>query len=100
MIQQSSLKFSATIQDRFEEFHKANPRIYDLLVRFALEVKGKGWKRYSIDAIYQRVRWHVNIETSDTDFKINDHFRSRYARLIMSRVPELDGFFEVRELKA
>lgn len=97
---QSSLKFSATIQERFEEFHKANPRIYDLLVRFALEAKRSGRPRYSIDAIIQRVRWHLSIETTDSDFKLNDHFTSRYARLIMSRVPELDGFFEVRELKA
>jgi hypothetical protein len=88
------------IQERFEEFHKANPRIYDLLVRFALEVKDRGFSRYSIDAIIQRVRWHVTIETKSSDFKLNDHFTSRYARLIMSRVPELDGFFEVRELKA
>jgi hypothetical protein len=100
MIQQSSLKFSATIQDRFDQFHKDNPSIYDLLVRFALEVKHSGRSRYSIDAIIQRVRWHVTIETRSSDFKLNDHFTSRYARLIMSRVPELDGFFEVRELKA
>ncbi len=34
------------------------------------------------------------------DFKINDHYLSRYARKLMEEHPELDGLFELRELKA
>lgn len=34
------------------------------------------------------------------DFKLNDHYHSRYARLILATHPEFDGFFEIRELKA
>ena len=34
------------------------------------------------------------------DYKLNDHYRSRYVRLIIEKHPELEGFFELRELKA
>ena len=97
---QGSFAFSASIQDRFEEFHRDNPRVYQLLVRFALEAKRAGFQRYSIDCIYHRVRWHVHIETNDPDFKLNDHFTSRYARKIMAEIEELSEFFEIRELKS
>ena len=37
--------------------------------------------------------------TSDTSgFKLNDHYTSRYARLIMEREPDLRGIFRTRKL--
>lgn len=88
-----------SIQERFEKYHTENPQVYALLVKFSLELKQTGHNG-SVDYVYQRVRWHceVDIKTQDT-YKMNDHFRSRYARLIMNQVPELAGFFETRELK-
>lgn len=94
-------KHNGTIQERFELFDRENPNIYLLFVRFSRQAKASGRKRYSINAIFERVRWHVNIETASADdFKLNNDFRSRYARLIMEREPELIDFFEIRELKA
>lgn len=89
-----------SIQERFEDFHAANPRIYDLLVRFARDAKRAGRRQYGIAAIFERVRWHIYIETQrDDDFKLNNDYRSRYARMIMDREPDLAEFFELRELK-
>jgi hypothetical protein len=88
------------IQDSFEEFHRANPNVYTLLVKFARQAKAAGMKKYGIASLFERLRWHISIELkSEQAFKLNNNFRSRYARLIMEHEPDLDGFFELRELK-
>lgn len=89
-----------TIQERFEEFHAKHPEVYEELVRFARLVKRRGKSRYSIDACFQRVRWYFEIDRdADEAFKLNDHYRSRYARLIEEQESDLRGFFETRKLR-
>lgn len=87
------------IQRRFLRFHEENPHVYDLLRRFSLQARRRGRTRFSIDAIYHRARWHTQIETTDPDWKLNDHYTSRYARKLMDEEPELEGFFELRDLR-
>lgn len=90
-----------TIQERFDIFHASHPDVYAYLVALAFEVKRKGFRRYGIRPLCERVRWHFQIEKDmGEDFKINDHYLSRYARKLMEEHPELDGLFELRELKA
>lgn len=85
----------------FEEFHRRNPEVYRLLLRFSLEALTSGRRRYSIWAIVNRVRWHVEIETdSDDEFKLNNNHAPHYARLLMAKEPRLAGFFEIRENRA
>lgn len=91
------------IQMKFEEFHANNPHVYKLIMRFIGEAKRRGFKHYTIKGIFERVRWHMNIETYATgndEFKLNNNFTSRYVRLIEQRHPELTGFFRTRELTA
>lgn len=83
-------------------FHLANPRVYALLRHYALQAQRAG-QRVGIRAIWERMRWYVQIETHDPtgfDFKLNDHLTSRYARYLMDQEPELRGYFEVRELRS
>jgi hypothetical protein len=88
-----------SIQQRFEAFHRDNPRVYSLLVRFARYLKGRGWQQAGIGFIWERMRWEIAVTTKDPDgFKLNDHYRSRYARMIMDRESDLDGFFRTRRL--
>ncbi len=89
-----------TIQERFEIFHKANPGVYAWLGVQALIAYEKG-KKVSIKCLWEMLRWHLFIELDVCDdFKLNNNYTSRYARLIMKRVPELDGYFELRELRS
>ena len=91
-----------TIQDRFEDFHRDNPVVYELLVRFARELHNSGRKRSGIRMVWERMRWEIAVNTVDrsSKFKLNDHYTSRYARLIMAREWDLRDFFEVREIRA
>lgn len=91
-----------SIQEAFEKFHAANPFVYEALRRLALELVERGRKKIGIGMLTEVVRWEYARQTSDasSDFKINNNYRSRYARLLMENVEELEGVFEVRELKA
>lgn len=85
-------------EQEFLEFDRANPRIRELFERFTFQVIATGRSRYSADAIWQRLRWHVDIETKSPDgFKLNNNYRTYYGRRFMNDHPEHDGFFETRE---
>jgi hypothetical protein len=88
-----------TIQERFEKFHAEHPDVYQLFKRFAFELLDAGRKRYGSDAIIQRIRWHMATSSQGSpDFKINDHFSSRYARKLIEDCPQFADFFELRRL--
>jgi hypothetical protein len=93
--------FDETIQERFEAFHKAHPEVYAYLLALCFELRGKGREHYGIKSLWERVRWHFQVEKQlGEEFKLNNNFHSRYVRLILRDYPELDGFFELRVLKA
>lgn len=88
------------LEAKFQEFHRENPRVYAALKEKALQLRSRGWNRYGIKAIMEVVRFHRALETTDPDFKLNNNYSSRYARMLMAQEPELIGFFEIRELKS
>lgn len=88
-----------TIRERFEAFHSANPQVFQHFKRFAWEAKRMGRSRWSADAIIQRIRWFICIETAGDDFKVNDHFSAEYARLLIAEEPAFEGFFELRKTR-
>jgi len=85
------------IREEFERFHADNPMVWDLFQRFSLEVVESGRKHYSASAIFERIRWHVEIETTG-EFKLCNNYRAYYARLFHQHHPNLAGFFRNREL--
>ena len=90
------------IQQRFLDFHEAHPEVLEYLLRLVAQVKAAGFDKYAIRPLWERARWHFYFERRlpREEFKMNDHYHSRYARLIMKEHQELDGFFETRELRA
>jgi hypothetical protein len=93
---------SKTIDERFCEFHAANPHVYDELVTLARRAQRRGHQRIGIELLFAIIRWRRMMRTVDpsSGFKLNDHYTSRYARLIMQQESDLDGFFETRRIKA
>ena len=86
----------ATITERFERFHEANPHVYDALRDMALWLKGQG-KRAGIKLLFEQLRWLALIQTDGEPYKLNNDFTAHYARLLMADEPQLDGFFQIRE---
>ncbi|MGJ4928128.1 hypothetical protein ACQR1I_16645 [Bradyrhizobium sp. HKCCYLS2038] len=65
--------------------------------RVALELVGAGWFRYSADAILHRIRWHMQVERGQRDFKVNNNWSAPLARWFAARNPEHAGLFETRQ---
>lgn len=84
----------------FRRFHVDNPRIWELFERFALAAIQAGRTSYSSAAIFERIRWHLEIETRDPDCKLNNNHRAFYARLFHQRYPQHAGFFRNRVQKS
>lgn len=94
------LKVVSELERRFWDFHEANPQVYVQLVRLARDLVSRGHRKLGIGMLFEVVRWQTLLRTVDdaTPFKLNNNHRSRYARLIMDREPDLHGVFDVREL--
>ena len=89
------------IQVEFRGFHERNPVVYETLVRLAREAKRKGHNKIGIAMLWERMRWELTIELPNHkagDFKLNNNYRSRYARLIMQCEPDLADMFDIRAL--
>lgn len=89
-----------SLEDRFREFHAANPALYVELVKVARGLKAKGHDRFGIGLCAEVVRWQSMVTTTGDPFKVNNDYRSRYARLIARNEPDLAEVFETRSLRA
>ena len=89
-----------TTQERFELFHENNPQVYMALVALARELVAKGYQKIGIKMLFEVVRWQFMLATTDSsEFKLNNNYHSRYARIIMQKEPDLRGVFSLRGLK-
>ena len=91
----NKLNFTHTKKD-FQEFHKSNPNIYDMFVKFSLAAAVRN-KNYSARGIFHRIRWETSVHSDDTAFKLNDIWTAYYARKFMEDHQELKGFFRLRK---
>ena len=48
---------SATLQDRFNAFHSANPKVYLELRRLGRILVAKGHKKIGIQMLFEQMRW-------------------------------------------
>lgn len=88
-----------SLAERFRRFHADNPHVYDTLVALAREWKAKTGGKVGIAALFEVARWHMALETTESP-RLNNSYRSFYARLIMAQEPDLAEVFEVRRSAA
>lgn len=84
----------------FRRWDAANPDIWPLFKRFAIEAIRSGRKQFGASAIWERIRWELAVETEGDDFKFNNAWRAFYARKFMQHYPMYDGFFHTRRSEA
>jgi len=80
----------------FWKYHTDNPHVFTLFSKYAYELKSKGRKHYGVGVITERIRWHIAVETTGDDFKINNNYRSCYARLLIIHDRSFADFFQTR----
>lgn len=89
-----------TIQQRFEQFHAANPWVLTALIALAESAKAHGEQRVGVKALFERLRWSYARATVGDTWRLNNTWTSRYARLIAEQRPDLADLFETRKLRA
>ena len=85
-----------SLKHKWWEYHKQNPHVYELLKEFTFQVIDSGHQNYSVNAIFERIRWHTEIETRGEKFKLSNNHRAYYARLFMYEHPQHKGFFRTK----
>jgi hypothetical protein len=86
-----------SISKNFEMFHYDNPHVYDELWKLACDLHARGHRHYSMKGLFEVLRWHRAMKTTDEDFKLNNNYTAYYARLIMENDDRLEGFFRLRD---
>lgn len=82
--------------ENFVRFDNANPEVYAMFCHFALHARTKK-EKFSAKCVFHRMRWEADIETTESEYKIDDGWISHYARKFMDDYPEHEGFFELRQ---
>lgn len=86
-----------THADRFEAFHRSNPQVFDRLKTMCLDLRSRGFTRWGIKNLWEKLRFDLAIDTTSPDYRLNNNYHSHYARLLMAEVSELAGFFQLRK---
>lgn len=81
----------------FRQFHHDNPHVYRRLVQLARQLKNYGHDTYGMKGLFEVLRWQHAIKTKGSEFKLNNNYTSMYARLIMQKEDDLNGFFRIRK---
>ena len=85
-----------TLKRAWWEWHKQNPHVWDLFQKYTFQAINRGYDHYSVNAIFERIRWHTDIETTGDQFKINNNHRAYYARYFHHMHPDYSDFFRTR----
>lgn len=85
--------------DDYVEYDAAHPEVWDHFVTFTMEQIKRGFTRYSVNAIFERIRWTVDIpdRRGQSTFKISNNHRPFYARRFLEEYPEHGEFFVIHE---
>ncbi len=93
-MEQTALEFA---DDKQVQYHLDNPHIYLEFEKKTMQAIGKGFKHWSAEGIFNVIRWETSITAKDDVFKINNNYKSFYARLFEKQNPEYVGFFFKRK---
>lgn len=98
-----------SINQRFAEFHQANPHVLSELLRLATARLERGERRIGVKALWEELRESL-IKLADDDldrshhgqydsFKLNNDFTAIYARKLVELEKRLEGVIEMRRRK-
>ena len=98
----SRLDERSTIDLKFRHFHAKHPDVYAAICHLARQAKRAGRDKIGVGMIFEVLRWQTFIAARDDEepYRLNNSYRSRYARLVMDIEDDLDGIFDLRELRA
>lgn len=90
-----------SIDMAFRIFHARHPDVYQAVCHLARQAKRAGRSVIGIGMLWEVLRWQTFLAADDErePFRLNNNYRSRYARLVMDLEDDLDAIFKLRELQ-
>ena len=94
-----------SIDQRFADFHQANPHVFDEMLRLARARVAGGVTRLGAKALWEELRISLAKRdlAYDSDFKtfkLNNDFTAPMARMLIEHDPSLAAVIELRTRKA
>jgi hypothetical protein len=90
---------SPHILEAFKKFDKENEHVWAMVVQYAYGALNSGRQRFGIGMIWERLRWYFHFETTEKPLKLNNNYRSCYARKLMWYDPKFKQLLVVRKRK-
>jgi hypothetical protein len=90
------------LDEDFLKFHERNPQVFCELADLTQQAYDAGRRRVGIKMMFEVLRWNRIIRglpDEEEEYKLNNNYHSRYARLLMVTYPQFIGMFEVRKLR-
>jgi len=86
------------IEEQCSRYDKQHPQVWKLFVFYSFDRIRRGYKHYSVSAIFERIRWHMDSGTNQAanSFKLNNNYRAVYSRKFHKNFPEYSDFFRTR----
>ena len=85
------------IYDRWKAWHEANPRFWNLFVKFTFDLINAGHQHGSADMVCHRIRWESALELNSTEpVRINNDYTCLWSRLFANQYPQHGEFFRQR----
>jgi len=85
--------------DGFKDYHKSRPDIYEMFKQKSYEMKAVRDK-YSSKSIMFAIRWDVDLQDHNNEFKITDKYIALYTRkLVLEDADTFLDFFELKQLR-
>ena len=94
---QLSFQYSRNLREKFEEYHKRNPEVYELFRKYTIRAIQSGYKHFGSQMIIEKIRWHSGVVKGDHDFKINNDFAAFYSRMFVLEYPSYADYFRTRK---
>ncbi len=93
-----------TLEQRFNDFHAANPRVFARMLELARARLDRGEKFISVKALWEELRASFakrNVSYNyEPEYKLNNNHTAFYARLLVETEPRLAGVIETRKRKS
>lgn len=82
-----------TIDEAFAEFDRDNPDVYSAIRSRALRLHSEGFVRWSIEEIWNWLRWHRQCRTTGKPYALNNNYKKPYVEKLVAECPQLESFF-------
>lgn len=81
----------------WEKFDESNPDVFEAIRQRALRLHSEGFKRWSIEEIWNWLRWHRQCRTTGKPYALNNNFKAFYVAKLVDENPQLDEMFVQRK---